>query len=313
MSPSCWPQEISRRTSTFDASSGTVSRARWSPNAIELDVLADPAGNALINQNFHPGWRSDAARVRSHEAIRRLISSPAPRRVALRIEATLGARRRRHHDRRPPGDRGAARVWPQGPLRPGTSAAAAGAVAVRRCRCAGPCSARSSTPGPPRPVPLARLLRRSPAAKRSWRHACLATPPRSRRPSGKESSSKKSADSRRYGAGVGRAEPRRARLAHDPRGTARRRDRRLDRDRRPEAPRRPRAHLGGWPFQRRASRCDLARHRPLRPSVAPARTMIEIWVGIWLQDAGRWLPVLATGNGRAQDGRLLVASIQPPP
>lgn len=68
-----------------DPGAGQVSRRRWSPNAIDLDVtLARPA-TLLVNQNFHPGWRSDVGRVRSADGLLAVDLPAGATRVALRF------------------------------------------------------------------------------------------------------------------------------------------------------------------------------------------------------------------------------------
>jgi hypothetical protein len=64
---------------------GSVARKHWSPNAIDLDVeLARPA-EVRVNQNYHPGWRSNLGVVHDADGLL-AVSLPAGRhRLALRF------------------------------------------------------------------------------------------------------------------------------------------------------------------------------------------------------------------------------------
>lgn len=46
-----------------DAGSGTVKRAAWSPNRIDLKVTLTRPARVYVNQNWHPGWRASAGSV----------------------------------------------------------------------------------------------------------------------------------------------------------------------------------------------------------------------------------------------------------
>lgn len=48
-----------------EADAGTVKRTFWSPNKIELDVDVQRDTRLLVNQNWHPGWRSSVGSVAS--------------------------------------------------------------------------------------------------------------------------------------------------------------------------------------------------------------------------------------------------------
>jgi hypothetical protein len=43
-----------------DAAAGTVRRIVWTPNHIQLQVEASKPTRVLVNQNYHPGWKSNA-------------------------------------------------------------------------------------------------------------------------------------------------------------------------------------------------------------------------------------------------------------
>ncbi len=42
---------------------GTVRRSAWTPNRINLDVTVSDAASLKVNQNWHPGWRSNVGEV----------------------------------------------------------------------------------------------------------------------------------------------------------------------------------------------------------------------------------------------------------
>jgi len=46
-----------------DSSAGTVERRAWSPNAITLHVDVTRDARVIVNQNWHPGWKSDVGTV----------------------------------------------------------------------------------------------------------------------------------------------------------------------------------------------------------------------------------------------------------
>jgi hypothetical protein len=52
-----------------DATAGTVTRDRWSPNHLALTVSTTKATRLFINQNWHPGWKSDVGQVVSAEGL----------------------------------------------------------------------------------------------------------------------------------------------------------------------------------------------------------------------------------------------------
>jgi hypothetical protein len=52
-----------------EANAGRVTRTYWSPNRLEFELdLARPA-LLRVNQNWHPGWKSNLGEVRSHEGL----------------------------------------------------------------------------------------------------------------------------------------------------------------------------------------------------------------------------------------------------
>jgi hypothetical protein len=48
---------------------GTVTQSAWSPNRIELDVAIDRASRVRVNQNWHPGWRTNVGAVGSERGL----------------------------------------------------------------------------------------------------------------------------------------------------------------------------------------------------------------------------------------------------
>ena len=68
-----------------DPEAGAVTRRAWSPNAIDLDVALVRAATLLVNQNFHPGWRSDVGHVRDHDGLLAVDLPAGARRVSLRF------------------------------------------------------------------------------------------------------------------------------------------------------------------------------------------------------------------------------------
>ncbi|WP_394825942.1 hypothetical protein [Pendulispora albinea] len=58
-----------------DPSGGTVSRTRWTPNAITLHAELTKPGRVFINQNWHPGWRTSEGTV---ENVKGLLAVALP-------------------------------------------------------------------------------------------------------------------------------------------------------------------------------------------------------------------------------------------
>ncbi len=69
-----------------DVDAGTVKRVRWSPDRIDLQVdLVRPA-RVYVNQNWHPGWRSNAGEVVSDDGLLSLDLPEGSHAVTLRFE-----------------------------------------------------------------------------------------------------------------------------------------------------------------------------------------------------------------------------------
>lgn len=52
-----------------DPAAGSVTRLAWSPNALTLRASFAKPARLVVNQNWHPGWRSSAGRVVSHDGL----------------------------------------------------------------------------------------------------------------------------------------------------------------------------------------------------------------------------------------------------
>ncbi|WP_394836140.1 hypothetical protein LVJ94_04440 [Pendulispora rubella] len=52
-----------------EPNAGTVTRTRWTPGAIWLHVEMRKPGRVLVNQNWHPGWRSSVGTVQSAQGL----------------------------------------------------------------------------------------------------------------------------------------------------------------------------------------------------------------------------------------------------
>lgn len=66
------------------ASDLTVTRAKWTPNSIVLDVDARAAGRVLVNQNHDPSWRTNVGRVVAHDGLLAVDVPAGTHRVVLR-------------------------------------------------------------------------------------------------------------------------------------------------------------------------------------------------------------------------------------
>ncbi len=68
-----------------DPTAGTVKRAAWTPNRIELDVDANKPARLLVNQNWHPGWRSSLGDVVSDKGLLAVDLPAGKEHVTLRF------------------------------------------------------------------------------------------------------------------------------------------------------------------------------------------------------------------------------------
>lgn len=93
---SCWEAYPVRESAALRAdllaeerfaepSTGSVQRVSWSPNRIVLDVTAKRPGLVLINQNYHPGWRSDGSDVVDHDGLLGVKVPSGKRQVVVRF------------------------------------------------------------------------------------------------------------------------------------------------------------------------------------------------------------------------------------
>jgi hypothetical protein len=62
-----------------DARAGKVVRKHFSPNRLVLELELDKPARVLVNQNYHPGWKSSLGRVVSHEGLL-AVDAPAGKR-----------------------------------------------------------------------------------------------------------------------------------------------------------------------------------------------------------------------------------------
>ncbi len=52
-----------------DATAGTVTRTKWTPNHIELTVHLDRPARLRVNQNWNPGWRASVGTITSEKGL----------------------------------------------------------------------------------------------------------------------------------------------------------------------------------------------------------------------------------------------------
>lgn len=69
---------------------GTARRLRWSPNALEVEVETRRSARLAINQNYHPGWRSNLGRVESWDGLLSVVLPPGKHRVSLSFAPRSG-------------------------------------------------------------------------------------------------------------------------------------------------------------------------------------------------------------------------------
>jgi hypothetical protein len=55
--------DLSHEEYLADQTAGTVTRTSWSPNAIAMHVDVNKDARVIVNQNWHPGWRSNVGEV----------------------------------------------------------------------------------------------------------------------------------------------------------------------------------------------------------------------------------------------------------
>ena len=72
-----------------DPTAGTVTRRRWSPNRIELDVTLVRSTLLLVNQNRHRGWVTNVGSIVQHEGLVAVLLPAGKHRVVLRFSDTL--------------------------------------------------------------------------------------------------------------------------------------------------------------------------------------------------------------------------------
>ncbi|QDE94803.1 YfhO family protein [Myxococcus xanthus] len=68
-----------------DASAGTARRMEWTPNRVTVDVTATRPTVLLVNQNWHPGWKSSEGEVVSQDGLLGVRVAEGTHRVVLRF------------------------------------------------------------------------------------------------------------------------------------------------------------------------------------------------------------------------------------
>jgi hypothetical protein len=68
-----------------DPTAGSVSRAFWSPNRIDLRAELTRPARVLVNQNWHPGWRASVGRAVSEGGIIGVDLPPGHHELVLRF------------------------------------------------------------------------------------------------------------------------------------------------------------------------------------------------------------------------------------
>jgi hypothetical protein len=68
-----------------DADAGHVTRRRWSPNRIDLDVALDRPAELRVNQNYHPGWRASVGHVVDRQGLLAVALPAGEHHVTLRF------------------------------------------------------------------------------------------------------------------------------------------------------------------------------------------------------------------------------------
>ncbi|MFP2913057.1 hypothetical protein ACLESD_50235, partial [Pyxidicoccus sp. 3LFB2] len=70
--------------------SGTARRVEWTPNRVEVDVVATRPAVLLINQNWHPGWKASTGEVVSRDGLLGVRLPEGEHRVVLRFVPRSG-------------------------------------------------------------------------------------------------------------------------------------------------------------------------------------------------------------------------------
>jgi len=93
---SCWdaypvPQspllrsDLDQEEYLVDPSAGSVQRARWSPNRIDLSVSLKAPARLRVNQNWHAGWRASVGNVVSDDGLLAVDLPPGKHELTLRF------------------------------------------------------------------------------------------------------------------------------------------------------------------------------------------------------------------------------------
>jgi hypothetical protein len=68
-----------------DADAGTVKRVRWAPSRIDLSVDLTRPARVYVNQNWHPGWRSNVGTVVAENDLLAVDMPAGPHALTLRF------------------------------------------------------------------------------------------------------------------------------------------------------------------------------------------------------------------------------------
>lgn len=101
---SCWdaypvPQspllrgDLAAEESLRDPAAGVVAERSWSPNAIDLTVRLVRPATVVVNQNWHPGWRTNVGEIKSDRGLLTVAVPAGDNLLSLRFvprSATMG-------------------------------------------------------------------------------------------------------------------------------------------------------------------------------------------------------------------------------
>ncbi|MBZ4420315.1 hypothetical protein [Myxococcus sp. RHSTA-1-4] len=68
-----------------EPAAGTARRVEWTPNRVEVDVVASRPAVLLVNQNWHPGWKASVGEVVSRDGLLAVRLPEGEHRVVLRF------------------------------------------------------------------------------------------------------------------------------------------------------------------------------------------------------------------------------------
>ncbi|MCE9669005.1 hypothetical protein LY474_14425 [Myxococcus stipitatus] len=73
-----------------DPTAGTARRVEWTPNRVTVDVDATRPATLLVNQNWHPGWKTSVGEVFSKDGLLGVRFAQGQHRVVLRFVPRSG-------------------------------------------------------------------------------------------------------------------------------------------------------------------------------------------------------------------------------